>query len=384
MNTINRCYFLKRIPILFVMIFAAALYCPAQEEIKLGTLGHTLPFLQADVAKAKGWLDNNQIKTTIITFKTGKDCGTALQNGEIDAAVLGADYAVTTPGQQIKQLMVLDRIPGWILMVANKHESTVTTPAALKGRNVGITSPGSATDILLTYLLSKHGVTRKEFTPVRAGIETLPDVMRQGGIDAGMVLEPYGTNMLSAGEAVILVDFRSMSQVQKHLGSLYTGTCLLVRQDVIEKKRTAIQQLTNALVWSTKWLQTASAEEVQRLLPREYTPDPEPWKRSYEGYKEVFSPDGNNDIEGLRAVINSQVVFGTLQSQDQVKAEAVIDNSFWLAANQLPIPQASSGDRDPTQSLLGGAAGKVLLAVILILIVGGIIMLVVRARKPSQ
>lgn len=342
--------------------------CPAQTEIRIGTIGHSLPFLQLDVAEAKGWLHHDKLRAKILTFKAGKDCATALLNGELEAAVIAADYVIADQGRNLKQLMVLNRVPGWILVVDKKYSGVINSPSALRGRNLGVTAPGSGTDILLTYLLSKQGVARHEFTPVRAGIETFPEIMRQGGIDGGMAVEPYGTMMVDRGDAFILVDFRSPSDTQKYLGSLYTGTCLLVRRDVIERKREAVQQLTNALVWANKWLQTASAEEVQAVLPVEYTPESKLWKKSFDNYREVFSPDGANDIERLNAVIASQIMFGTLSAQEKINvhAETLIDDSFWRIANGIPVPEVSAV---PRSTLVAGAlAGKIVLWLSLLLI----------------
>jgi NitT/TauT family transport system substrate-binding protein len=377
---------LTRLMLLLCALIGVTINCWAQETIKIGTLGHSLGFLQVDIAEAKGWLNNDQLKTSILTFQAGKDCATALQNGEIDAAILGIDHAITSQqkGISIKQLMLLNRIPGWILIVSTKSAKDIKTPSDLKGRKIGVTAPGSATDILVTYLLSKNGIGAKEFTPVRAGIDTLPEIMRQGGIDAGMALEPHGTQILESGEGVALVDFRSVQQVQQNLGSLYPVTALLVRQDAIERKARAVQQLTTALVWASKWLQTASAEDVQSLLPREYTPNPDLWRKSYGGYKEVFSPDGKNDIEGIRAVIASQIAFGNLKAQSEINVDALHDEAFWTAANQIPVPQGQSPPRSDVVTDQGGLTGKLALGLILLLILSTVIYLIVRGKRSTR
>jgi NitT/TauT family transport system substrate-binding protein len=382
LEVLNRC--LKRGVNALCVALAFATYGQAQEELRIGTAGHSLPFIQVYVAEAQGWLQQDKMRARILPFKAGKDCATALINGELDAAVIGADHAITAPDQQIKQLMVLDRVPGWMLVVSKKYSGIINTPAALRGHNLGVSAPGSATDILLNYLLARQGVSRGEFNPVRAGIETFSDVMRQGGIDAGMVVEPHGTQLVQSGEAFILVDFRSPDEVQKYVGSFYTGTCLLVRRDVIERKRQSVQQLTNALVWACKWLQTASAEEVQALLPREYTPEPELWKKAFAGYKNVFSPDGRNDVAGLNAVIAAQVEFGGLRSPVQHQAELLIDDSFWTVANQIPIPPPANIRTPKRQGWAESrVVGKVLFGLVLLLILFAMLFTVRRPGVPK-
>jgi NitT/TauT family transport system substrate-binding protein len=236
---------------------------------------------------------------------------------------------------------------------------------------------------LTTYLLSKHGVAADEFTVVKAGVATLPDILRQGGIDAGMALEPHGSSLVESGDAVFLVDFRSAAQVREHLGSLYPLTCLLVRQDVIDRSPQAVQTVATAFVWACKWLQTATADDILNLLPTDYIPEASVWRKSFAGYKDVFSPDGKNDVDGIGAVVAAQVTFGKLSSPDEVNIDALYTNQFWQVADQTPLPASVVAPVPVGDGETGDIVGKIVLGIVVVGILAIIIFLAIR-RKPAS
>ena len=353
-----------------------------QKKLKLGTLGHSLGFLQVDIAEAKGWMTTENLETERIYFKSGKDCATALLRGDLDAAVLGIDHAITgqLSGTEIRQTALLNQLPGWTFVCAAPLGERIKSPEDVAGLRVGVTSPGSATHILSTYLLSKHGVAPDSFTVVKAGSATLPDILRKGGIDVGMALEPYGSSLVASGDAKLLVDFRSAEATKTHLGSLYPLTALLVRQDSIAAKELAVQDLTTAMVWACKWIDEASADDVIALLPNEYIPEPDLWRKSFNASREVFPVDGKTDIEGINAVIAAQIVFGKLTAKSDVVVEDLYDNRFWDKAVSLPAPAFSvegvkaSGKRpEPSLVTILIASGLVVLAVCVFLFRGMIV-----------
>src|SRR5437870_1395565 len=75
---------------------------------------------------------------------------------------------------------------------------------------MGVTSLGSGTHMLSSYLLTKNGVSvdQAQFVPVGAG-DTFIAAIKQGHIDAGMTTEPTVSRLLQTGDAQVLVDMRT-------------------------------------------------------------------------------------------------------------------------------------------------------------------------------
>jgi NitT/TauT family transport system substrate-binding protein len=375
----NRFRYLLIVPVLAALWPVSA---NAQEKIRLGTLDHSLGFLHVDVAESLGWFRRPELHVEVVRFKAGKDCAQALLAGELDAAVLGTEHTITgqVEGKPLRQVVLLNRVPGWTLVVGAKSAGRVRTPADLKGMAIGVTSPGSATDILLTYLLSKHGVNRSDVRVVRAGISTLPELLKQGGVEAGMALEPFGSELVAEGAATILVDFRSTQDVQKHIGRLYPMTSLLVRQRTIDSRPEAVQSLATTMVWACKWIHRADADRVISVLPAEFLPEPDVWRRSYRGYQDVFSPDGRLDPEGLRAVIDAQVVFGGIAKPNAIRPEDLYTEQFWKAGTLVPVPEGANAVAPVDHS----NAGRVIFYSLLVGIVLVSVVVVFRKSRTNR
>jgi NitT/TauT family transport system substrate-binding protein len=358
----------------------------AKEQITIGSLGHTFGFLQLDVAESKGWLETSRLDSEVVYFKSGKDCATALLQGHLDAAILGVDHAITgqKEGTAIRQLALLNQLPGWTFVVSSRLKGQVSSPADLHGMNIGVTSPGSATHILTTFLLARHGVSQADFTTVKAGVATLPDILRKEGIDAGMALEPYGSRLAQSGDATILVDFRSAVDVEKHLDGTYPLTALLVRQDTIDRSPTAVQELTNAIVWACKAVASANADDILAQLPTDYVPSPEAWRSSFDASRDVFSPDGKTDVQGIKTIIDAQVVFGKMTTPDEIDVDALYDSTFWEKANALPLP-ANANIWANTQDEGQGTMAQTFFAItILIFLAIGIFLLMRRKDTNNE
>ncbi len=319
----------------------------------------------------------------VIPFRTGKDAATALFAGEIDAAVLGIEHAITgqVEGKPLKQLVLLNRLPGWTIITS--PTASVNEIGDLRGKRIGITSPGSATHVLLTYLLYRQNISQDQYTAVRAGVATLPDILAQGGIDAGVALEPHGSTAILDGKARLLLDLRSEQAVRETFGTNYPVTSLLVRQDVIDRRRADVQHLANALVWASKWLQESNADDVINLLPREYIPDPQVWRRSFDQSREVFSPDGAIDTAGIRTVIAAQVAFGQLNSPDQVDPRTLYDLAFWERASSIPVPAPPRTDATEIERRSSRSLVLLLVALVGVLLAAGAWLIWSRARSKG-
>ena len=66
--------------------------------------------------------------------------------------------------QKIKAFVDMGQSSGLVLMVAPKNEGTIKTVADLKGKNVGVTAPGSSTDMFIKYLLEKNNMQKTDAT----------------------------------------------------------------------------------------------------------------------------------------------------------------------------------------------------------------------------
>ena len=91
----------------------------------------------------------------------------------------------------------------------------------------------------------------------------------------------------------MLADTRSLRGTQELYGGPMPGGCLYARDAFVLRYPQTVQALTNAVVRSLKWLQTAGPSDIVRAVPEAYMHgDRAIFLAALEKAREAFSPDG--------------------------------------------------------------------------------------------
>src|SRR4030095_9704317 len=106
----------------------------------------------------QGFSTEDGLDVEILDIKGGgSQAASALIGGSVDFSANAIDHALKAKVQKRDLLAVHPhvRLPVMGLVVASKYKGEIKSLADLKGRPVGVTSPGSQTHMVLCYLLSK-------------------------------------------------------------------------------------------------------------------------------------------------------------------------------------------------------------------------------------
>ena len=90
----------------------------------------------------------------------------------------------------VRSFITFYTLPNYALVVAPAAASTIHSVADLKGRRVGVSSPGSPTQMLMNYSLVSHGLSRADVSMVTisTGAASLAAIER-GQVDAAAVVK---------------------------------------------------------------------------------------------------------------------------------------------------------------------------------------------------
>ena len=165
------------------------------------------------------------------------------------------------------------------LVVANKYKGEIKSIADLKGRPVGVTSPGSQTHMVLGYLLAKNGVKADEVKIIGAGGNTMPLAIEKDSVHAGMMVDPFFTVFLKQGKGYALVDMFTTKGTLEAMGGEVQGTTLLTRPDVIAKRPATVQKMVNALVKANKLITSLVRRGAGQDAPQGASRRPEALRR---------------------------------------------------------------------------------------------------------
>jgi sulfonate transport system substrate-binding protein len=218
------------------------------------------------------------------------------------------------------------------LVVANKYKGEIKSIADLKGRPLGVTSPGSQTHMVLGYLLAKSGVKADDVKIIGAGGSTMPLAIEKDSVHAGMMVDPFFTVFVKQGKGYALVDMFTTKGTVEAMGGEVQGTTLLTRPDVIAKRPATVQKMVNALVRANKLIVGSSEEELAKALPKDLSGDPKLHAESFEHAREAFPPDSLVSREGVARVIETMRVFEAVPAGMKIEPESLYDNRYVLKA----------------------------------------------------
>jgi NitT/TauT family transport system substrate-binding protein len=166
--------------------------------------------------------------------------------------------------------------------------------ADLKGKKIGVTAPGSSTNIVANFVLAKAGIKPSEVSIVGVGAGSgAVAAMRSGQIDAMSNLDPVITLLQRSGDLKIVTDTRLVSDADKLFGGPMPAACMYAPQSYIDKYPNTVQALANAMVRADKWIQGAGPSDIVKAVPESYLlGDRAVYIEAFLAMKGALSPDG--------------------------------------------------------------------------------------------
>lgn len=293
---------------------------------------HALVYLPWDVAKALGYFDQEGLDVDITYTKGGSEASTALASGSVEYSGNAIDHAIAAAERGKSLVMIADFMnqPGIALLVRPADREKYKTFADFKGKTIGVTSIGSATHVLATWMAHRAGLGKDDVKIIGVGGgATMISALTANQVDATYGNDPYATTLIKTGRGVQWLGLYTSADTRKALGFReYCFTGALTRGEVAQKNPERTQKIVNALVRAQKYMATKTSAQIAAALSDEYrggTPQGD-WAASYSHSRPAYTPYGEIALEGVRAVIETNNYFlGTTSKVDPAK---LYDNSF--------------------------------------------------------
>lgn len=306
---------------------------PPQEKFPVAVGSeHALVYLPWDLAKALGYFDQEGLDPTLFYTKGGTEAGLALMAGNADYSGNAIDHAIAAAQQGKSLVMISDFMnqPGLSIITRPENKGKFASGAAFKGKTIGITSVGSATDILAHWIAHRAGIAKGAVRTVGVGGgATVMAALQSGQVDVAFANDPYATLLMKTGRAVPVAEMYVAKVTREWLGfSGYCFTGALTRGEVIAKYPERTQKVVNALTRAMKLMKQTSAQKLAAMLPDEYRggASVDDWAASYAHSRPAYGPLGRISLEDVKAVIETNEYFlGKKSTADPAK---LFDNSF--------------------------------------------------------
>src|SRR5262249_18780471 len=193
------------------------------------------------------------------------------------------------------------RFPAIVVAARKSLAGEIKTAADLKSRKIGVTAPGSSTNMLVQYAMVKAGLKPDDasFIGVGGGASGVA-AMKKGEIDAISHLDPVIAKLEADGDIVALIDTRTETGTRALFGGSNPAAVLYTKGEFIAKNPNTVQHLVNAFYKALKWIETATPEQIADAVPPEFHLNDKPlYLRAVKASKESYSRTGVVPKDGM-------------------------------------------------------------------------------------
>src|SRR5687767_2056423 len=140
------------------MAVAAGAPAAAAGKLRVGQVYVWLGDLPQYIAQEKGFYKKHDVEIDVVTFRGGGELANALVGGSVDLAVASLDHAIKMreKGLDVVSVLVIQDKLGFTMFA--RKGAGIKTVADLKGKVLGTSAPGSASDNYMRYLVAKAGL----------------------------------------------------------------------------------------------------------------------------------------------------------------------------------------------------------------------------------
>ena len=203
-----------------------------------------------------------------------------------------------------------------VLSIYSKPE--LKKPADLRGKILGVTQPGSTTDLTARILLPQLGMTPGKDVQI-THIQGMPDMITalvQGRIDAGIVSAPTTVKLRQAGLKE-LVDVGARNIPMIHAG-------LATTRDFIKGNADKVRRYVQAYIEGTKIARTDPETTKQIIAKWTRTENRDDLDETYNTFVKAWEQAPYVSPAGMQTVLK----FAINPAAKTAKPEQFIDNSF--------------------------------------------------------
>ena len=192
-----------------------------------------LYYLPLTIAEQLGYFKAEGLEVTIVDFAGGAKALQAVVGGSADVVSGAFEHTINmqSKGQFLRAFVLQGATPQIVLGVNPKTMPNYKTLTDLKGKKVGVSAPGSSTNVMLNFALAKVGLKPTDVSVIGVGTGNgAVAAMRSGQIDAMSNLDPVITLLQRSGDLKIVSDTRMVAESEKVFGGPMPAGCLYAPQ----------------------------------------------------------------------------------------------------------------------------------------------------------
>jgi NitT/TauT family transport system substrate-binding protein len=305
-------------------------------KVIIGVGGQTLlTYLPTTLAQELGYYEEEGLTVELQDLQGGSKALTAMVGGSthVTSGYYEHTIQMQAKNQQIKAFVDMGESSGLALLVAPKNEGKINSIADLKGKNVGVTSPGSSTDMFVKFLLAENGLQQTDaaVSAIGAGSSAVA-AMEQGQVDAAVMLEPDISVLTKriGHDPVLLEDVRTAEGLKEVFETdSWPSSSLYAKTEWLDQNKETAGKLAKAIKRTLEFIDGHSGEEIAAAMPEKFSGgDMALYAKVIEDLKKTLSKDGAFTEEGVKAVLKTQQVANPDVGDKDINLAETYTNAF--------------------------------------------------------
>lgn len=316
------------------MAAGASAQAPEKKKITIAVGGKSLfYYLPLTVAERQGYFKDEGLDVEIPNFAGGSRALQALVGGSADMVSGAYEHTINMVAkkQPIKAVVLQAKYSSMVLMMSKERAAKYRGGRDLKGLKIGVTAPGSSTNMFVNNLLVKDGLKPTDVAIVGVGTGAgAVAALEKGEIDALVNLDPVITQLESTGKFTPVVDTRTEKGMNDVYGGDYHASVIYIQDEFIRKNPNTVQAVVNAMVRANRWIAKATPQQIVDLMPDEYKAgNPSLYKQGLLKNMIGYSEDGQMSMKAAQNVYKVLVQFEpSVKKAGKMDLNQTFDNTF--------------------------------------------------------
>jgi len=321
--------------------FLAALTCQAQlekKDVHIAVGGKTaLYYLPLTITERLGYFKDEGLNVRISDFPGGTRSLEAVVGGSADVVAGAYEHTINMQSrkQSFQAFVLTGAAPQITVAIAARLAPGYKSPKDLKGLKVGISAPGSSTNMVINYLAAQGGLKPADFSVIGVGAgATVIAAIDQGRVDVISQTDPAVTILEKSGKVKVIAETRTPEGTAKIFGGPMPAASLYAPIDFVRKNPNTVQALANATVRALKWMQDASPQQILDTVPEEYLlGNKAMYLFAYNNVKTAYSKDGYFSEAGAKTTLKALASFNPNIKPASINLAQTFTNEFVKKAN---------------------------------------------------
>jgi NitT/TauT family transport system substrate-binding protein len=282
-------------------------------------------YLPTTLAGELGFYRDEGLEVELEDLQGGAKALQALLGGSADVVSGFYDHTIqmAAEGRELVAFVTMLRYPGLVLATSPQAAATVTRIPDLKGRIVGVTTPGSSSQMFLAFLLTRSQIPIDSVSVTAIGsAATAIAALERGKVDAGWMADPSFTLVSRRNPAVrVLADLRTGPGVKEAFGTaMYPGSVLYSQAGWVRSNGDIARRLARAMQRTLAWMHSHSAADIAMKTPKALRGDDDGlYVDALKNSMPMFSTDGRMTPDGAAAV--RSLLEGSMQKVRQSRID---------------------------------------------------------------